>query len=449
MAMLVNVLAFVFVLGVLVVLHELGHFLMARLLGAPVEVFSVGFGRRLWGFKRGGTDYRVSLVPFGGYVRIVGLGPDESDVAGGGEPADEELLPRWKRGLILVAGPVTNLIASVFFVAMAFVAGIAVPAYQDQPAVVGWIEPDSPAATTDIRAGDRIVAVDSSEISTWRDLETLLLTSGGHEVSLRVKRGDTTETVHLTPRRVTRYQFGYSGLLPPLDATVHQVSPNSPAQLAGLEPGDKILSVDGEPVTQFYDLIRLISPHPGTPVALTIDRGGRTLELKVTPRDEGGEGKIGIPLIFPTQMRQLGPVAAVGAGATECWRMTIETFRVLGRLITRKASLRQVSGPIDIARISGDAARSGFRSLVWLMGLISLQLGIFNLLPIPILDGGHLAIIGFESAIRRDLPMKVKERILEVGFVLLILLMVVVLFNDIVKILPESVYKALHGGSSP
>ena len=449
MAMLVDILAFVFVLGVLVVLHELGHFLMARLLGAPVDVFSVGFGRRLWGIRRGGTDYRVSLIPIGGYVRIVGLGPDESDVAGGGgDAAEVELLPRWKRGLILLAGPVTNLIAAVVFVAIAFVAGVSVPAYQDQPAVVGWVEPDSPAAATDIRAGDRIVSVDSTATSTWRDLETLMLTSGGREVSLRIRRGNATETVPLTPRRVTRYGFGYSGLLPRLDATVHQVSPNSPAQLAGIEPGDRIVSVNGEPVSQFYDLIRLISPHPGEPVAIAIDRGGATIQLRVTPRDDGGEGKIGIPLVFPTQVRQLGPVAAVGAGATESWRMTIETFRVIGRLLTRKASFRQVSGPIDIARISGDAARSGFRPLVWLMGLISLQLGIFNLLPIPILDGGHLAIIAFESAIRRDLSLKVKERILEVGFVLLILLMVVVLFNDIVKILPESVYKAIHGGSS-
>ena len=447
MTMLVNLLAFVFVLGVLVILHELGHFLMARLLGAPVEVFSVGFGRRLWGIRRGGTDYRVSLIPFGGYVRILGLGPDESDIAGSNEAAEVELLPRWKRALILFAGPVTNLIAAIVFVAAAFVAGVAVPAYQDQPAVVGWVEPDSPAAATDLRAGDRIVAVDSTATSTWRDLETLMLTSGGHEVSLRVRRGDTTATIPLTPRRVTRYQFGYSGLLPPLDATVQQVSPNSPAQLAGIAPGDRITSVNGEPVSQFYDLIRLISPNPGKPVSITVDRGGATVQLEVTPRDESGEGKIGIPLVFPTQMRQLAPVAAIGAGATESWRMTIETFRVIGKLLTRKATLRQVSGPIDIARISGDAARSGFRSLVWLMGLISLQLGIFNLLPIPILDGGHLAIIGFESAIRRDLSIKVKERILEVGFVLLILLMVVVLFNDVVKILPESVYKAIYGGS--
>lgn len=448
MAMVVNLLAFIFVLGVLVVLHELGHFVVARLLGAPVEVFSVGFGKRIWGITRGGTDYRISLVPFGGYVRIVGLGPDESTVTGSGSE-EPVLLPRWKRALILLAGPLTNLVAAIGFLALAFTVGVEVPAYQDQPATVGWVEPESPAAEAGIEPGDRVVAVDSDPIATWRDLETLMLTSGGHQVTLVVERDGGRREIDLTPRQVTRYGFGYSGLLPPLDATVRAVGPNSPAELAGLAPDDRIVAIDGEPVRQFYDLIRLISPRPGEELTLTVERDGATVMLPVTPRDEGGEGKIGIPVVFPMQMRQLGPVASVRAGAVESWRMTVETFRVIGRLLTRQASIRQVSGPIDIARISGAAARSGIQSLVWLMGLISLQLGIFNLLPIPILDGGHLVIIGFESAIRRDLSMRVKERILEVGFVLLILLMVVVLFNDIVKILPDSLYQALHGGSAP
>jgi regulator of sigma E protease len=168
--------------------------------------------------------------------------------------------------------------------------------------------------------------------------------------------------------------------------------------------------------------------------------------MTITPRNEGGDGKIGIAMVFPSELQKLGPFAAVGAAVTECRRMTRETFRVLGRLFTGKASLAQVSGPIDIARISGEAAKAGIHSLIWLMGVISLQLGIFNLLPIPVLDGGHLTILAFESVRRRDLSLKVKERILEVGFVALILLMVVVLFNDIVKILPENIYQMFSRG---
>ncbi len=446
--MLINLLAFIFVLGVLIVLHEAGHFLVARALGAPVEVFSVGFGKRLWGFTRGGTEYRLALIPFGGYVKIVGLGPDESTVVGGDEP-EPVLLPRWKRILIFLGGPLTNIAAAVVFLAGAFVMGVQVPTYQSGPPVVGWVEPEAPAAAAGIQPGDRIVAVDGTPIPTWRELESSLLSAGGREVTLTVERRGTTLRVEITPQKVTRYGFGYAGILPPLDATVVELMPNSPAERAGLKPGDRIVAVNGQPVTQFYDLIRLISPHPGETLTLTVERDGTTIPLQVVPKNEGGEGKIGIPIVFPTRLEKLGPVAAVGAAVAECRRMTTETFRILGRLIRRKASMSQLSGPIDIARISGRAARAGLRSLVWLLGLISLQLGIFNLLPIPVLDGGHLAILAIETVFRRDFSMKVKERILEVGFVLLILLMVVVIYNDILKIVPESLYKLLPGGGSP
>ena len=446
--MLINLLAFFFVLGVLIVLHEAGHFLVARALGAPVEVFSVGFGKRLWGVTRGGTDYRISLVPFGGYVRIRGLGPDESTVVGADAP-EPELLPRWQRVLIFLGGPVTNIVAAVVFLAAAYVMGVQVPAYQNDPPVVGWVEPEAPAATAGVRPGDRIVAVDATPIPTWRELESALLAAGGREVALTVERGGERLEIRITPQKVTRYGFGYAGILPPLDATVVELMPNSPAQRAGLEPGDRIVAVNGEPVHQFYDLIRLISPHPGETLTLTVERDGAMLTLEVVPKNEGGEGKIGIPIVFPTRLEKLGPVAAVGAAVAECRRMTVETFRVLGRLLRRKASMSQLSGPIDIARISGRAARAGLRSLVWFLGLISLQLGIFNLLPIPVLDGGHLAILAVETVTRHDLSMRVKERILEVGFILLILLMVVVLYNDILKIVPESLYRILPGGGSP
>ncbi len=446
--MLINLLAFVLVLGILVLLHEAGHFLAARAVGARVEVFSVGFGKRLWGVRRGGTDYRVSLIPLGGYVRVVGLGPDEGTDAE--QAAQEELLPRWKRALILLAGPVTNVIAAVVFLAIAFVLGVNVPAYQDRPAVIGWVEPGSPAAAAGIQPGDTVVSVDGTTIETWRDLETAMLTAGGRTVTVALRRDGTSFQVSLTPKEVSRYGFGYAGILPPLSSEVRQVVPGSPAERAGLRPGDRIVAVNGQPVQQFYDLIRLISPHPGERVTLTVEREGGTVEIGVVPEDVGGEGKVGIALVFPSVLHREGPAGAVVTAVRECRRMTRETFRVLGKLITRKASVRQtMSGPIDIARISGRAARSGIRSLVWLLGVISLQLGIFNLLPIPVLDGGHLTVIAFETLIRRDLPPKVKERILEVGFILLILLMVVVIYNDILKILPESVYRFFHRTPTP
>lgn len=446
--MIVNLLAFILVLGILVLLHEAGHFAAARAVGARVDTFSVGFGRRLWGVRRGDTDYRVSLIPLGGYVRVVGLGPDEGTDAE--QAAQEELLPRWKRALILVAGPFTNVVAAILFLAVAFILGVNVPQYQKQAATVGWVEPDSPAAAAGILPGDTVTSVDGTSIATWQDFDANMLTAGGRTVTVTLNRDGKSFDVELSPKAVTRYGFGYSGLLPPLSSEVRQLMPGAPAERAGLRPGDRIVAVNGEPVEQFYDLIRLISPHPREPVTLTVERGASTIDVSVVPEDVGGEGKVGISLVFPSVIHREGLIGAVATAGRECLRMTRQTFQVLGKLITRKASVRQtMSGPIDIARISGQAARSGLRALVWLLGVISLQLGIFNLLPIPVLDGGHLTIIAFETIIRRDLPMKVKERILEIGFILLILLMLVVIYNDILKILPENIYRFFHKAPTP
>ncbi len=442
---MISFLAFFFVLGVLVVIHEAGHFLMARALGAPVEVFSVGFGKRLWGFERGGTDYRISLIPFGGYVRIVGLGPDESDVIGD-EAEEVDLMPRWKRALILFAGPITNVVAAVFFFAMAFMIGYEVPSYLEDVPVIGWVETGSPAAEAGLEIGDLVLAVDDSEIVAWRDLEMTTLTAGGREINVSVDRNGELLDISFTPEKISRNEFGYSGIRPPLDPVIVQLLPNSPAQRSGLEVGDRILAVNDEELQQLYDLIRLVSPHAGEEITMKIDRDGMPMDIMMTPQDNAGRGVVGIGLLHQTAIRKLGPIDSMAAGFVECQKMTIETFRILSLLVRGQLSVRQVSGPIGIAQISGQAAKSGVNALVGLMAMISLQLGIFNLLPIPILDGGHLTIIAFESVIRRDLSLKLKERILEVGFYALMLLMVVVVFNDIVKLLPENIYNFFTRG---
>ena len=436
--------AFIFVIGVLITIHEAGHFAMARLLGAPVEVFSIGFGKRLWGFERGGTDYRVSLVPLGGYVRIIGLGPDESDVIGKGAD-DTELLPRWKRTLILLAGPITNIIAAVGFVALAFIIGVEVQAYLDDPPVVGWVEPGSGADLAGVREGDLVREVQGVPADHWRDLEVALLSAGGGEVALTIERDGAISKIPVILGVDYLYGFGVSGIKPFLDPVV-QPQPGSPAAGAGIRTGDRIVAVNGEPVKQYYELPLLIEPHPGVEITLDVIRDDTRLSFDLTTMNEAGMGKIGVVPLFPTVVETLDILPAIRAGFVECRRMTIQTFQVIGRLLTRKASIRQMSGPVGIAQISGEAARSGIEALIMLMGIISLQLGIFNLLPIPILDGGHLTVIAVESTIRRDLPLKVKERILEVGFYLLILLMVVVLFNDIVRFLPENVRQFIFRG---
>ncbi len=434
--MLVNLLALIVVLGVLVLLHEGGHFALARALAARVSVFSFGFGKRLFGFERGGTDYRVSLIPLGGYVRIHGLGPDESDVVGSADAAPEPLLPRWRRALILLAGPTANIIGAVLFVAVAFVVGVQVPAMQDKPPQVAWVDPSSPAAAAGIRAGDLVLAVDGKPVRTWEDLNLATMGSPGRAMTLRVLRAGQQLNVTLTPRSVTRYDLGYAGLAPALPAEVPGVLPGSPAEKAGVRAGDRIVAVNGEPVRHFFDVMRLVGASPNRPLELTIRRDGKTLTLKATPRDEGGQGKLGIPAPNPTVLRRLAPAAALAESVRENVRMTRQTFAVIGRMLSGRASIRQMSGPIDIARFSGEAARSGTVSFIWLLGVISLQLGIFNLLPIPVLDGGHLAVLAIETVIRHDFSERTKERILNTGFWLIIALMVVVIFNDMLKNVP-------------
>jgi regulator of sigma E protease len=429
--------AFIFVIGVLITIHEAGHFAMARLLGAPVEVFSVGFGKRLWGFERGGTDYRISLIPLGGYVRIIGLGPDESDVVGDGA-IETELLPRWKRALILLAGPLTNIVAAVGFVAVAFAIGVEVPAYREAPPVIGWVAPESPAEFAGIRVGDSVRSVGSQPIETWGELEISLLTAGKGELIIEVLRDQTVSKIPVTLDRDRVYGFGISGLEPRIEPVI-EILPGQPAAAAGIRTGDRIVSVNGQPVEQYYDLPRLIEPLPDQMVEIGVIRDGQARKFEFETRKSGDKGKIGVGPMLPMMVQKLAPWPAVRAAVIECRRMTYQTFRIIGQLLTGKTSIRQMSGPVGIAQISGDAARSGIQTLIMFMGIISLQLGIFNLLPIPILDGGHLTILAFESIIRKDLPLKVKERILEVGFYLLILLMVVVTFNDIVARLPEPI----------
>jgi len=434
--MLLNIIALVIVLGVLVLLHEGGHFALARALAARVSVFSFGFGKRLFGFERGGTDYRVSLIPLGGYVRIHGLGPDESDVVGSSDAAPEPLLPRWRRTLILLAGPGANLIGALVFVTVAFVIGVQVSAMQDKPPQVAWVDPASPAAAAGVRAGDLVLAVNGKPVKTWEDLNLATMGSPGRVLELRVRRGDQVLSVPLTPRPVTRDNLGYVGLAPELPAEVPGVVPGSAAEKAGLRAGDRILAVNGEAVRHFFDVMRLVGASPNRELTLTIRRGAETLTVHATPRDVDGQGKLGIPAPNPTVLRRLPLPAAFAESVRENVRMTRETFAVIGRMLSGRTSIKQMSGPIDIARFSGEAARLGPVSFIYLLGVISLQLGIFNLLPIPVLDGGHLAIIAVESVLRRDFSDRTKERILNTGFWLIIALMAVVIFNDMAKNLP-------------
>jgi regulator of sigma E protease len=430
MNLLSNAAAFIFALGVIIFFHELGHLLAAKMFNVRVLTFSLGFGKRLWGFKSGETDYRVALFPLGGYVQLSGEDPGEV----GDDPREFSNKPRWQRVVVYLAGPAMNAALSVFLMAVVFMMGMEVAALREVPPVVGVVVEESPAANAGLEPGDLIEAVDGKEVGRWDDVHFALLTSPGRAVELAVRRDGQSLTAIVTPDVVPRYEFGDAGVFPQLLPRIAQVLEDSPAAVAGFVLGDEVRAVDGRSVSSSRDFIEQIEARAGQAATVEVMRGGRLETLTVTPRSEAGVGKIGVVIGY---YQRYGPIAAIGASVRYNIDIVRQTFAALGKIVSgRLAAKSALSGPIEIAALSGAAARSGFKVLLHLMGIISISIGILNLLPIPILDGGQITILLFEGLRRRDLSLKVKERIQQVGFALVVLLMVMVLYFDLVKNIP-------------
>ncbi len=448
MTILGNTLALIVVLSVLVVAHEFGHFAVAKWFGFPVEVFSVGFGKRLFGRKVRGTDYRVSAIPLGGYVRVIGLGPDESTVTEGTSQEAPPVGKRWQRALILLAGPATNLVLAIVLHSAVFAIGVKVPAYELERPVIRVVEAGSPGAAAGFQPGDRVISIGGTQTPRWRDVLFLFGMNAREKLDVEVDRAGNGVFLQVVPRPNTKYDLGYVGLLPDFGtdvrARIGAVVAGSPAEKAGLKSGDVVLKVAGKPITGapdqvFTNFVSAVTGAAPGPFPIEYLRDGRTATAMVTPRrDPDGSWKVGVQVggDLPEVLERFPLRQAVVEG----WRRVETDFRmtisILGRLFRGRASMKSMSGPLDIAKFSGEAARTGAVPLVALMAAISLQLGIFNLLPIPVLDGGHLFLLAVESAARRDFSLRVKERILQVGFVMILALLAVVLYNDLAKNLP-------------
>jgi regulator of sigma E protease len=441
-----NTLALILVLSVLVVVHEFGHFAVAKAFGFPVEVFSIGFGKRLFGRKWNGTDYRVSAIPLGGYVRVIGLGPDESTLAEGSSTEAAPVGKRWQRALILLAGPFMNLVLALVLHAAVFTIGVRVPAYELQAPVVQVVEPGLPGAAAGIQPGDRIVSIDGTQTPRWRDAQFLFAMNARQKLDVEVDRGGRPVRMQVVPRAATKYDIGEVGLYPgaPREPRIVTVVSGNPADRAGLKKGDIIVSIAGKqikgaPEDILNKFVSAISKAAPGPFEITYLRKGKPGTTMISPRhDPDGSWKVGVQVAADLEevVERFPPRQAV----VEAWRKIKSDFRmtlaVLGRLFVGRASLRTMSGPLDIAKFSGEAARTGAVPLVALMAAISLQLGIFNLLPIPVLDGGHLFLLTVEGAARRDFSLAVKERILQIGFLMILALISVILYNDLAKNLP-------------
>ena len=422
-----NLIAFVIVLGVLIFAHEAGHFVMAKLFRVRVLVFSFGFGKRLFGFRKGDTDYRVSLVPLGGYVRMAGDTPEENLA---GDPHEFLSKPKWQRFVILLAGPAVNLIIAVVFVAALSMVGTEQAVIKP---ILGDVLPNKPAARAGLQVGDRIVAVNGDAIRDFIDLRLAIEMNARTPLRVEFIRNGQRRITILTPdREQTEFgPVGRVGVLPFFEPIIGRVTPNSPAARAGLRPGDRIVAVNGQPVTQMTQFDSVVTSSKGKPIALQLARGTTRFQamLPATKFDPQDPYRGFLP---PTEIRKLSLIPALQDSLQQNGKMLRYALVTLGRLFRAEGSVKELSGPISIARISGEMLRRGWMEITALMAMISLQLGIMNLLPIPVLDGGHIMILLIEGAVRKDLSINVKERIQQVGFAVLAALMIVVIYNDVI-----------------
>ncbi len=432
MTFLSNTLAFLVVIGVIIFVHELGHFLAARLFRIRVRVFSVGIGARLWGFERGGTEYRLAMIPLGGYVAFSGI--DASNPTG--DAGDFIAKPRWQRMIVLLAGPAANVALSIVLLATVLMAGTELAGPRDLSTEIGRVAADSAAAEAGLLPGDVILRLDGENVSDWREVSNTVLMSPERRLEIDFERDGEALSAVLVPRRMPRYDLGDAGLYASLLPRVRQVFEDTPAEQAGLRYGDTLYAVDGHPVADADDFRRLVEPRAGEEVSVEIGRGGDRLVLRFVPANEAGVGRAGIA-IGHFSWRRVGPVRAVAESARINWETTTEIFGFLGGLVERRVSPRSaLAGPIEISRISGQAARRSFGDLAFLIALISLNICILNLLPIPILDGGQLVILLIESALRRDLSLQIKNLVAQFGLAAVVAIMLFAIYFDLVKNLP-------------
>ncbi len=429
-----TIFAFLIVFGILVFIHEFGHFLTAKLVGIRVEVFSFGYGKRLFGVKKGHTDYRVSLLPMGGYVKFLGEGVYEPGKVM--EPDDFAAKTRFQRFLVILMGPVMNILLAVLIVAGINMVGVDTPEYQNQAPEIGWIEPGSPASKADLRPDDMILAVNGRKTATWTDVEIAVGTKPDRLLSLEIRRDGQTLNVPLQTESRTQYDMGYAGFFGKILTQVQMVSPGSPAEKSGLRQGDVIKAINGEPV-YFYRFIEIIEANPEKECAFLIERDGKEISLMITPRREGEVGKIGVMQTAQSVVKKYAFFPAIGQSVRENKRLAFLVFDFLKNIVTGQASAKQLGGPLEIANFSYAAMKMGLLALMSWIAVISLQLGILNLFPVPVFDGGQLFVLIIEGIIRRDLNPKARQIWMQIGFVIFVVLIVFVLLNDIVKRLPN------------
>ncbi len=428
------------VLGFMILIHEFGHYAAAKYFGVRVEVFSIGFGKRLFGFTKGDTDYRISAIPLGGYVKMSGENPMDDRT---GDPGEFLSHPRWQRFIVALAGPVMNIMLAIALLTGVYMVHYAYPAVIDGPARVGWVNSNTPAERAGIQIGDRIVRVEEIENPNWEQLDIKIALSPDQPLRFGIERDGKVMDKVLVPEPLGPNQYGSVGWVPKEPSvTLTTVEPGLPADQAGIKIGDQLLSVNGQDIPHLAALIQMLNRTKDQPLQLVVLRDGQKLNFAVKPiLDPGPSGqgpayRIGVAS-QPTKVIKLNFADALKRSLSDNKKSSFLILELLQKMVQHKVSIRQVDGPIGIGSAVGEAAREeGWAPLFLITAAISLNLGIMNLLPIPILDGGVIMLLFIESLMQKEISLPIKERIYQAAFVFLVLFAVMVIYNDLVKTLP-------------
>src|ERR1700758_1931923 len=431
---LTSVVAVIGVLGFMILIHEFGHYAVAKLLGVRVEQFAIGFGKRLIGFRRGETDYRINAIPLGGYVKMSGENPMDHRTD---DPREFMNHSRWHRFLIAIAGPAMNILLAIVLLTTVYMVHYEYPAVYDQAPVIGWVLKDTAAAKAGFEVGDKITRVDGIENPTWEQVELKEALSPGQPLDVQVERGGKILDKTVVPEPTGLDQIGYAGWAPKSSTvTITDLVSGMPAEKAGLKEGDQILTMDGRPVPALAEMVESLKVSKDKPITLTVMRAGEQKTFTVQPVFTDKSYRIGIGSM-EMKVKTLPFAEALNLSLHENRQNALLILELVKKMAQRKISMKSIEGPIRIGQAAGEAARrKGWTPLMSLTAAISLNLGIFNLLPIPILDGGVILFLAIEGVMRREINVRVKERIYQTAFVFLLLFAAVVIYNDIMKTIP-------------
>ncbi len=417
---------FLIVIGILVFVHEFGHFIMAKRAGVRVEKFSLGMGPKLFGYKKGDTEYVISALPLGGYVKMAGENPDEEPTGAADEFQSKTV---WQRAKIAATGPLTNIVLAFLIMPFVFMVGT----YTLGSATVGFVEKGSPAEQAGFKVGDIIQKINGRTIVDWEKAEMLIAVNPDTDIKVVIDRMGEKQTLMLRPKLDTDHNIGTSGLYPDIPVEVGKLKPGFPAEKAGVKINDKVIAIDGKTVYYWNQFSSVIKDSQGKKLELTIEREGKRLPITVTPIEDNGRYVIGVEPIVRMIFKKYGFFESLSLGFDKTIEFIDITFITLKKLLTFGLSIKTLGGPVMIAQMSGRAAAAGLSAFLSLLAMISISLGILNLLPIPVLDGGLILFLVIEAIRKKPLSRKVMEVAQSIGAAVLITLIAVVSYNDVMR----------------